>query len=171
MADYVNIFFIKPAMALLQCVYESIILKVLYSIIYFKSSSSSSIDPAILKIPSARQISLLFFIVSIRIDKISGTFLFSSIDLLKLKITYYLNYLFKQSKGLGFLDPWIADLTTLGVGVWIVISFVIYFGHLTRILNILSSEISWISSILDSKLFTFIRTLHTCGTVWTRKWS
>jgi len=43
-------------------------------------------------------------------ERIKGTFLLSS-------IVYYLNYLFRQSKGLGFLEPIIADFTPFGVGV------------------------------------------------------
>lgn len=139
MTDSVNIFFINPAIDLLQYFSVSTSLKVLKSITSFKRSSSSSIDAAILKIPSAKQIYRLFFIVSIRIDKIRGTFLLSS-------IVYSLNCLFKQSNGCGFLEPWIDDLTTFGVGVWIFIPFVISLGHFTKMLNIFNSEIYWISS-------------------------
>lgn len=75
---------------------------------------------------------------------------FHQSSLITLKITYSLNYLFRQSNGFGFLDPWIADFTRLGVGVWIFTPLVSYLGHFTKMLNIFSSEICWILSTLNN---------------------
>lgn len=128
MTDSVNIFFINPAIDLLQYFSVSTSLKVLKSITSFKRSSSSSIDAAILKIPSAKQIYRLFFIVSIRIDKIRGTFLLSSIVWILINNYVFFELSFQTVKWLWFfgtLNWWLNNIWSWSLNFY---SFCYFFG-------------------------------------------